>query len=176
MKPTEETFYEWNEEHARKHDLDKFYNHPNKLFKYIENKRIRVLIDFAEIGTDSTVLEVGCGAGHILERIDKGILYGIDISSIQIDRARERLRHKVFLKKSPGEHLPFEDKFFDRIICTKVFEHVLDPRPILQEMNRVLKDNGIISLSIPNETLINHTKTILNSIGLRSILAPKRSG
>ena len=176
MKPTAENFYEWNEEHAEKHDLDKFYNHPNALFRYIENKRIRVLIDFADIKDDNTVLEVGCGAGHILERINKGKLYGTDISAIQIDRARKRLGDNVVLEKSPGEHLPFGDSFFDRIICTEVFEHVLDPLLILKEMKRVLKDSGIVSLSIPNETLINYTKKLLKTIGLKRILAPGESG
>ena len=67
-KPTSETFEQWNEKHAEKHDLDKFYNHPNFLFRYIENKRIKVLIRLAEIKSDEKVIEVGCGAGHILER------------------------------------------------------------------------------------------------------------
>ena len=41
MRPTEESFEKWNEEHAKKHDLDKFYNHPNFIFRYIEIKRIK---------------------------------------------------------------------------------------------------------------------------------------
>src|SRR3974377_472384 len=101
MKPTAETFEQWNEEHAEKHDLDKFYNHPNPLFRYIENKRIRVLIKLAEINNNDKVIEVGCGAGHILERVPNGILYGVDISEIQIKRAKERLRDRVELKKAP---------------------------------------------------------------------------
>jgi len=175
MRPTTENFYEWNEKHARKHDLDKFYNHPNALFRYIEDTRIQTLIHFAQIENDNKVLEVGCGAGHILEKIDNGELFGIDISEVQISRARKRLGDKVLLKQSPGENLPYEDKFFDRIICTEVFEHVLDPLLILKEMKRVLKDEGIVSLSVPNETLINYTKTLLSIMGLKRIIAPKKS-
>lgn len=155
MKPTIETFEEWNEVHAIKHDLDKFYNHPNPIFRYIENKRIKKLIQLAEIKPSDKVLEVGCGAGHILERIPEGKLYGIDISEIQIKRAKERLGDKVELKKSAGEVIPYEDKFFDKLLCSEVIEHVLEPVPLLKEMKRVLKDNGLLSLSIPNENLIN---------------------
>ena len=100
MRPTTENFYEWNEKHARKHDLDKFYNHPNALFRYIEDTRIQTLIHFAQIENDNKVLEVGCGAGHILEKIDNGELFGIDISEVQISRARKRLGDKVLLKQS----------------------------------------------------------------------------
>jgi len=148
MRPTTETFAQWNEEHALKHDLDKFYNHPNPLVRYIENKRIRTLIDLAAIEDTDDVLEVGCGAGHILERIGTGRLHGIDISATQIRRARERLGDRVELKQSPGEEIPYRDRSFDKILCSEVIEHVLDPVPLLREMKRVLKDDGILSLSI----------------------------
>ena len=175
MRPSPGEFEKWNEEHAIKHDLDKFYNHPNRLFRYIENKRISVLLNEANIGPEDKVLEVGCGAGHILEKIPHGKLTGIDISPVQIERAGARLGSKAELIKARGEDLPFKNKSFDRIICTEVFEHVLEPELILAEMKRVLKDNGIISLSVPNEKLIIFTKKILLNCGLRRVLEPKES-
>lgn len=175
MRPQPGEFEKWNEEHAIKHDLDKFYNHPNRLFRFIENKRIRVLIAEANIGANDNVLEVGCGAGHILERITTGKLTGIDISPVQIQRAKARLGSKVTLLEAKGEELPFPDKSFERILCTEVFEHVLEPEKLLIEMKRVLKDDGIISLSIPNEKLIIFTKKILLNSGLRRVLEPKES-
>lgn len=175
MKPSPEGFEKWNEEHAIKHDLDKFYNHPNRLFRYIENKRINVLLREADIHPQDRVLEVGCGAGHILERIPRGSLTGVDISPVQIERSKKRLGTRAELLIAKGENLPFEDESFDRIICTEVFEHVLEPELILREMKRVLKKNGIISLSIPNEKLIIFTKKILLNCGLRRVLEPKES-
>lgn len=175
MRPSPEGFEQWNEEHAIKHDLDKFYNHPNRLFRYIENKRINVLLKEADIHKTDSVLEIGCGAGHILERIKEGELTGIDISPVQIERAAKRLGNNARLIRGKGEKLPFPDKSFDRIICTEVFEHVLEPQLILEEMKRVLKDSGIISLSIPNEKLIIFTKKILLNCGLRRVLEPKES-
>jgi len=175
MRPQPGEFKKWNEEHAIKHDLDKFYNHPNRLFRFIENKRIRVLITEADIRPDDNVLEVGCGAGHILERINCGRLTGIDISPVQIQRAKARLGSKAKLIEAEGERLPFPDQSFERILCTEVFEHVLDPQKLLIEMKRVLKDDGIISLSVPNEKLIIFTKQILLNSGLRRVLEPKQS-
>ncbi|MBE2226097.1 MAG: methyltransferase domain-containing protein [Ignavibacteria bacterium] len=175
MRPQPGEFKKWNEEHAIKHDLDKFYNHPNRLFRFIENKRIRVLITEADIRPDDNVLEVGCGAGHILERINCGRLTGIDISPVQIQRAKARLGSKAKLIEAEGERLPFPDQSFERILCTEVFEHVLEPEKLLKEMKRVLKDDGIISLSVPNEKLIIFTKQILLNSGLRRVLEPKQS-
>lgn len=175
MRPNKETFEAWNEQHALKHDLDKFYNHPNRLFRYIENKRIKILLKFAEINETDKVLEVGCGVGHILERIQKGELTGIDISEIQIKRAKERLKDSAKLIKCSAENLPFDDKSFDRVICTEVFEHTLEPKLVLNEVYRILKDDGIISLSVPNEKLITLTKKTLLNFGMRRILEPKES-
>lgn len=175
IKPGIDTFEQWNEEHALKHDLDKFYCHPNRLFRYIENKRISILIEKADIKCEHNVLEVGCGAGHILERIKTGILTGIDISAVQIDRAKKRIGEKAVLIKAKGEELPFSDNTFDRVICTEVFEHVLEPELLLKEINRVLKNDGIFSLSVPNENLIILTKKILLNLGLKKVLEPKES-
>lgn len=176
MKPSLETFEQWNEEHASKHNLDKFYNHPNFIFRYIENKRIKKLIETADLKDTDKVIEIGCGAGHILERIPKGKLFGIDISDIQIKRARKKLGSRIELAKSPGENTPYEDRYFDKILCSEVIEHVLDPLPLLKEMQRILKDNGILSLSIPNENLINLAKKLLKATGLKRIIEPKKSG
>lgn len=175
MKPGKDNFEAWNEEHANKHDLDKFYNHPNRIFRFIENKRIRKLIQTAEIEPHHSVLEVGCGAGHILERIPHGKLTGVDISAIQVQRASTRLGSKATIIKAPGEKLPFPDNSFDRILCTEVFEHVLEPEALLSEMKRTLAQNGLISLSIPNEKLIIFTKKVLLNCGLRRVLEPKES-
>lgn len=173
--PGKDTFEEWNERHALKHDLDKFYNHPNRLFRFIENKRIKVLLNFADIKNDSLVLDAGCGNGHILERIPEGKLTGVDISAVQVKRAKEKIGSKAELIQTPVEKMPFPDKYFDRILCTEVFEHTLEPVSGLMEMRRVLKDDGIISVSVPNEKLITLTKRFLLNFGFRWVLEPKQS-
>ncbi len=175
MRPDKDTFEQWNEQHAIKHDLDKFYNHPNRLFRYIENKRIKVLINFADIKTNNEVLEVGCGIGNILEKIPEGKLTGIDISDVQTKRAKQRLGGKAEIIKAPAEKLPFPDMYFDRIICTEVFEHTLEPQDVLKEMERTLKNDGIISLSVPNEKLIGLAKKFLLNFGFKWVLEPKQS-
>jgi ubiquinone/menaquinone biosynthesis C-methylase UbiE len=175
MKPSPDEFEKWNEEHAIKYDLDKFYGHPNRIFRFIENKRINVLLKLAEINENNSVLEIGCGAGHILERINKGKLTGIDIADIQVKRSKTRLGSKAEIIKASAEELPFKNESFDRIICTEVFEHVLDPLKALNEMHRVLKNNGLISLSIPNENLIIFTKKLLLNTGFKWVLEPKES-
>ncbi|MBK8552883.1 MAG: class I SAM-dependent methyltransferase [Ignavibacteria bacterium] len=70
--------------------------------------------------------------------------------------------------------MPYEDKYFDKVLCSEVIEHVLDPREVLKEISRVMKDEGILSLSIPNEEVINSTKKFLKKTGLIKIIDDKK--
>jgi SAM-dependent methyltransferase len=46
--------------------------------------------------------------------------------------------------------LPFGKGTFDLVICTEVLEHLLWPQQLLKEVNRVLRADGKVLLSVPN--------------------------
>jgi len=49
--------------------------------------------------------------------------------------------------------IPFEDQEFDLIICCQVLEHLnFNPVPVVAEMNRILKQGGLLYLAVPNLT------------------------
>jgi ubiquinone/menaquinone biosynthesis C-methylase UbiE len=54
------------------------------------------------------------------------------------------------IKQAFSEDLPFEDNFFDIIICFTVLEHVNDVEKSILEMYRVSKKNGLIMIETPN--------------------------
>ena len=58
---------------------------------------------------------------------------------------------KVKLKKYDGKTLPYSDKIFDRIIISHSLEHILSPETFLEEMMRVLKKGGVLSISLPTD-------------------------
>lgn len=47
--------------------------------------------------------------------------------------------------------LPYPDETFDRVISTCVFHHLSDPDKGLRELRRVTKNNGRISILVPND-------------------------
>ena len=49
--------------------------------------------------------------------------------------------------------IPFKDRTFDVVTALEVIEHIDDPIKALQEMHRVLKDDGICIISTPDNHL-----------------------
>ncbi len=48
-----------------------------------------------------------------------------------------------------GKNLPFESSYFDSFFSSEVFEHVFNLPEILKEINRVMKPNGTVLITIP---------------------------
>jgi SAM-dependent methyltransferase len=56
--------------------------------------------------------------------------------------------------------LPFKTNTYDYVYCSHVIEDFADPIPLIKELIRICKVNGIIEIKVPNETMawtnINH--------------------
>jgi len=110
---------------------------------------------------DNPVLEVGCGAGNVIEKALTGKFFGVDISSFILAKAKEKLDQRVHLFQGDALNLPCKNQVFIQVICSEVLEHLLDPLAALKEMARILESNGVAIVSVPNEPLINRIKKIL---------------
>ncbi len=153
-------FRAWNEDMAVKYNPEYFHNSRNIFIRWIESKRVDKIIEHASIYRGKKVLEVGCGAGNILEKIPFDKLFGIDISDSLLRRAKIRLNKKAYLSLGNGEKMPFKSKSFDMVICTEVIEHTENPHILLENIYNILKSDGKLIISIPNERLINFLKKL----------------
>jgi ubiquinone/menaquinone biosynthesis C-methylase UbiE len=45
--------------------------------------------------------------------------------------------------------IPREDEFFDAVMCTEVFEHIVNPREAIKEFSRLLKSDGYLIITAP---------------------------
>ena len=95
-----------------------------------------------------TLLDFGCGSKPYQSTIQKwgGVIgyVGCDIESSGHNHQEELI--DVFYD---GKTLPFENESFDCIFCSEVLEHIFTPDEILKEINRVLKKNGKILITVP---------------------------
>ena len=90
------------------------------------------------------ILDLGCGNGILLKKLKfyGAKLCGADISAEMIRYAQERLGDNAELKVTDSENLPWEDNYFDTIVCTLSFHHFPNPEKSLNEIRRVLKSKG----------------------------------
>ena len=99
----------------------------------------------------SSVLDVACGEGLFLKYAEKSGLrtFGVDISTVALKLARRSL-DMSHLFQADGESLPFRAGQFDGVACLGSLEHYLHPDKGLQEIRRVLSDDGVAALALPN--------------------------
>jgi len=61
--------------------------------------------------------------------------------------------------------IPVKDKTFDAVLCCEVLEHMeIDPMFMLAELNRVLKDGGVLVLTTPNVVSSRGLTKMVNGI------------
>ncbi|TAF65987.1 MAG: class I SAM-dependent methyltransferase [Cytophagales bacterium] len=93
------------------------------------------------------ILDVGVGMGRLISGLTKLEKYGMDISLEQL---------KVSSKKGINtclamvEEMPYNDSYFDIIVCTDVLEHVLDLNLAIKNILRVLKPEGYLIIRVPH--------------------------
>jgi 2-polyprenyl-3-methyl-5-hydroxy-6-metoxy-1,4-benzoquinol methylase len=108
------------------------------------------------------ILDVGCAAGLLGERFKKENpdreIWGIDMNEKYIEVAKNRL-DRAILDDVSNLKFPLKEKYFDTIIFADILEHLKDPRGVLKEYKKFLKEGGVIIVSIPN---VRHITVILN--------------
>lgn len=99
------------------------------------------------------LLDVGAGEAPWRDLMSGAVEYiAVDIDSSPAFgmRLREEMRYY------DGIRLPFADNSFDVILCTEVLEHVKDPAAFLVDMNRVLRQDGSLILTVPWSARVHH--------------------
>lgn len=173
---TDQNFKEWNEAMSKKHNPDLHHNHPNPLMRFLERRRTSSIIQYLDIKELDFILDVGCGAGNMLDRVRNTHCFGVDISSFVLGLSKKRLGDRVGLSRGNAELLPFKDGMFDKVFCSEVIEHTINPDKVINEIYRVLKPEGVCVLSIPNENFTIRLKQFIKSSGIASIFLPADKG
>jgi ubiquinone/menaquinone biosynthesis C-methylase UbiE len=123
---------------------------------------------------NTTFLDVGCGAGYAMfkaqnERNCK--VEGIDPNpgAHGVGRYLKELVNSPRIYQGFAESLPFESKKFDLVYSSHVLEHVEDEFKALQEMKRVMKDDGVLIIGMPTATMawLNLFSTVLFTTHVR---------
>lgn len=88
-------------------------------------------------------LDVGCGDSPYRRYLYTDHYVGIDVQ----ESGRDNKNPTVWFD---GVSIPFDDDYFDFILCTEVLEHATEPELLMAEMVRVLKPEGHILITVPS--------------------------
>ena len=92
----------------------------------------------------TTALDAGCGVDARLTR-----KLGTEIRTVGVDLCRG-LPKDLHVITGDLSRLPFRDGAFSLIFSRSVFEHLTEPRRVLEEFHRVLQPNGVCIILTPN--------------------------
>jgi SAM-dependent methyltransferase len=106
-----------------------------ELSKRLTRYRIDTFLDRELRGVGGVILDLGAGLRPFADRIPG--------RTIALDH---RARPEIDLI-GDAHHLPFPDASVDAVVCTEVFEHLVDPPAAAREIVRVLKPGGRLVLT-----------------------------
>ncbi|WP_428743709.1 methyltransferase domain-containing protein, partial [Sulfurimonas sp.] len=124
-------------------------------------------ISIAEMAKEKYVLDAACGSGYgsgILADVATQV-YGIDIDAEAIEYAQNTYAHKnLEFQTASVTEIPFEDDTFDIVISFETIEHLAEPSQqlFMDEIERVLKQDGILIMSTPDKELYSE-KNLYNN-------------
>jgi SAM-dependent methyltransferase len=117
------------------------------------------------------VIDVGCGGGAVINRLDKKYIpYGIEVSrqlSGMAQKIAEARGGMVFCGNALLGLDSFENDFFTAAIMSAYLEHETAPREVLQNIRRILKPGAPLVIKVPNYGCINRMVTQKKWCGFR---------
>jgi SAM-dependent methyltransferase len=138
-----EVFFDW----ARKKYLKEQFN-PTLLGIfvnpfYFSRKELSTSIIECLPKLTGVILDIGCGSKPYEKLCICDKYIGLELDN-PINRARGKADNYY-----DGKKMPFKTRSMDSVISSQVFEHVFNPDYFLNEINRVLKNDGILLLTVP---------------------------
>jgi SAM-dependent methyltransferase len=113
------------------------------------------------------VLDIGCG-----NKPYKELFRHTNYQGLEIDTPKKRQK-RIADYFYDGTKMPFTNEEFDGLVSNEVFEHVYNPDEFLKELNRILKKEGQLLITVPfiwDEHEQPHDFARYTSFGLRFLL------
>ena len=141
----------------------------------------RQLIQRLHLKEDHHVLEIGPGPGyfstHIAKQLKRGRLVLLDIQQEMLDLAQKRIDRKkitnVDYQLTDGRSLSLQSNAFDRAFMVTVIGEIENRDGYLKEIHRILKEDGILSISEqagdPDKISIDAIRAIVPVYGFEEI-------
>ena len=139
-----------------KTELD--YVIPEKVAEWYYNVHLAKYKFAAKYTEKKSVLDIACGSGYGSSLLSKNALevVGCDINDGALLYANKNYKNKkLSFFKVDAENMFFENNSFDVIVSIETIEHLPNYVNFLNEVKRVLKEDGIFIGSTINKTIVD---------------------
>lgn len=147
--------------------LGKQYFIPLNSLNVSRQVEFQILSEYLNLDPTDMLCDIGCGDGYWSKRFVKANdcqVFGIDLNlSRLVDARKGYIDSEALFLKGDIHELPYKSNSFDKIVSVCVLEHLKDDVQALGEMRRVIKENGILSMTVDSfsypgmsEALKNH--------------------
>ncbi len=111
-------------------------------YRKIQVEKFKIILRYRK--KNGLILDCGCGSGLLYPYIKDSNYIGIDLSKKMLEK------HPLDcnLIQADAKNLPFLDNIFDEIFSITVFQNIEDRKKAMAEIERVMKKEGRLYLSI----------------------------
>lgn len=96
-----------------------------------------------------SVLEYGCGSGFFIQKFQPPLFkqFAHDISEYALSQTAKNNPDVTIVKNTKKE---IQDKSIDMVAALHLLEHIPQPADVIREFHRMLKDDGVLFVTMPN--------------------------
>ncbi len=122
---------------------------------------------------NKAVADIACGTGYGSELLRKvgsaNSVVGVDIEPQAVDYGSHKHGGEgIRFVCAPGESTGLEGSAFDVVVSFETIEHVADDENLLQEFSRLLRPDGLLICSTPNQWPLHLTEHHVREYDMRS--------
>jgi SAM-dependent methyltransferase len=114
-----------------------------------DREKVNLVQRFVSLSASSNVLDVGCATGSFLAHLVQ--VTGARVAGVDFkDLIPKGLKSKVNFFCGLFYESAFNEKSFDLITMWHFLEHCYEPQKSLQTARKLLKDDGLLIIEVPN--------------------------
>jgi len=152
--------------------ISKYYDDTRVPSPHVLEFWLSKIINLGKVSSGLMVLDIGCGTGIYTIPFAKktgAVVFGLDSAREMIRQARTKQdSQRVEWQIGDAENLPFDNNRFDCAIMTMVIHQIVNKKKAIDEMYRVLKENGTLVIMTKSHGQLRRSE-IMDFPGTRQI-------
>lgn len=107
-------------------------------------------VAYGQVAKGMNVLEIGCGYGYFLKKLlQNGCeAVGLELNEKAVEYGQQH--NLPIINENLSVHAAHNPEKYDMVCAFQVFEHVANPRQMLEQAMMCLKKGGILAIGVPN--------------------------